>query len=398
MHKSFFRRPQFVVVMALIVLYFACDFGLALVLLDRVQSTPNLYYHHALKPNLSSEPLWGFTRYPQATDSLGLRDDEPRQVPLVGSHRRLLFLGDSFTEGIGVPNNQTFVGIIAHRIKQAGSDTEVFNGGVASHSPRLYLLHLQDLIEREGAKFDEIVVFIDVSDIQDELIYEDFTPGRFTLSFALRYFKQFSEQHSLLAHVLFNRLPLLQPYIDSLRMWMRKQQRATTSLNPVGHAAAAAEPAIPGPQRPPQAVWNNPNYYKDRDTWIDNDDAFRAWGVYGLKLARENLARLRDYAASKGMPISFAIYPWRRFALHPDNRGRTEWTKIAAEESWILADLYPDFAALPDPARLYIPGDVHWNAEGHQFVAEMWLAHYCKLRHPAWCGRLPTMVKRLVPP
>jgi hypothetical protein len=106
-------------------------------------------------------------------------------------------------------------------------------------------------------------------------------------------------------------------------------------------------------------------------------------------LARKNLARLADYAASKGMPISFAIYPWPRFARHPDNRGRLVWDKIAAEEKWALVDLYPDFAALPDPARLYIQGDVHLSAAGHQFVADAWLAKYCKLRHQDWCDRLP---------
>jgi hypothetical protein len=309
-------------------------------------------------------------------------------VPPVGTRRRLLFLGDSFTEAVGIPYDQTFVGIIANKIARAGGDTEVFNGGVVSHSPRLYLLHLQDLMERQGAKFDEIVVFIDVSDIQDELVYEDFTPGRVTLSLALRTFKQFAEQNSLIANVLFNRLPALRPYVDTMRSWMRAQSRQTVGAEPASSAAVAgAEVAKPVPQRPAREVWDNPNFYKNRDSWIDNDDAFRAWGAYGLRLARANLMRLADYAASKGITISFAIYPWPRFAQHSDNRGRLAWEKIASEEKWTLVDLHPDFAALPDPAHLYIPGDVHWNRDGHLFVAEAWLAHYCELQHPTWCDR-----------
>ena len=216
MHKSFFRRPQFVVAMALVVLFFVCDFGAGYLLLDSVPYSPNKYYHHALKPNLSIEARWGAAHYPMATDSLGLRDDKPRTLPLVGTRRRMLFLGDFFTEGVGIPYEQTFVGIIRDRIRRAGGDVEVLNGGVASHSPRLYLLHLQDLIERRGAKFDEIVVFIDVSDIMDEIVYEEFTPGRITPILVLRYLHQFIVQHSLLANVLYLRLPATRSFITAI--------------------------------------------------------------------------------------------------------------------------------------------------------------------------------------
>jgi lysophospholipase L1-like esterase len=292
-------------------------------------------------------------------------------VPPVGVRRRILFLGDSFTEGVGVPNDKTFVHIIGDRIRRAGGNIEVMNGGVASHSPRLYLLHLQDLVERKGAKFDEVVVFIDESDIQDELIYQGFTPGRVTPSLIIRYVKEYVEQNSLFAYVLFNRLPFLSRFFDLLRFEMRGQ-----SSGQLAHES-----------------WDRPNYYKIRDAWVDDDKAFRAWGAYGLKLAHENLSRLAAYAATKGMTISFAIYPWPRHARQIHSRARDVWEKIARKENWTLIDLFPDFTELADPRRLYIRGDVHWNADGHRFVAEHWLAHYCELRHSNWCARLEPPVR-----
>lgn len=385
MHKSFFRRPQVVVTIAFVVLFVVCDFVAGALVLDRIAVTPHMYYHHALKQDFSGAVRWGSAVYPVVTDNLRLRNDKPRHVPPAGPHRRLLFLGDSFTEGVGVAYEQTYVAHVAERIRQSGDDTEIFNGGVISHSPRLYLLHLQDLMERQGVTFDDIVVFIDVSDIQDELVYEDFTPGRITPALVLRYVKQFAEQNSLTANVLLTRLPLLLPYVDALRSWVGARSA------PPAAVPAAAQNNAPLPAdatRPPRAVWDNPDHYKIRDAWIDDDDAFRIWGAYGLKLARENLKRLAGYAASKGMNISFAIYPWPRRVANPDNRGRLLWLKIAAEENWTLVDLYPDFAARADAARLYIPGDVHWNAEGHRFAAERWLVKYCGLRHATWCGRL----------
>jgi hypothetical protein len=120
-HKGFFRRPQVVAAMALIVLFFACDFSLAYLLLDDVPYTPNLYYHHALKPNLSTEVRWGSARYPLRTDSLGMRIADRGAAPSGNAKYRILFLGDSFTEGIGVPYEQTFVALIRKRIRQVDS-------------------------------------------------------------------------------------------------------------------------------------------------------------------------------------------------------------------------------------------------------------------------------------
>jgi lysophospholipase L1-like esterase len=364
MRKNFFRRPRVVVALAFVVLFFACDFGLAYLFLDDIPYTPNLYYHHALKPNLSSEARWGAARYPMTTDSLGMRIADRGAAPAGNAKYRILFLGDSFTEGIGVPYEQTFVALIRKRIRQADSGIEVFNGGVASHSPLLYLLHMKDLIERHGAHFNEVVVFVDVSDVEDEISYEHFQPGRFTLNYAVRCVKEYADRYSLLGHVLLNNVAL-QPVLDELRSFVRSASAAEVSTR---------------------------EYYAMRDAWIDNDDIYRAWGARGVALCRKNLKRLADYAKSKGMAVSFAIYPWPRFARHPDNRGRQVFEAMAAEEHWTLVDLYPDFAALPDPERLYIAGDVHWNAAGHRFVADAWIAHYCKLRHAAWCDRVAQTV------
>jgi hypothetical protein len=44
------------------------------------------------------------------TDSLGFKDASRRAVP---DRRRILFIGDSFTEGVGLPYEQTFVGLFA---------------------------------------------------------------------------------------------------------------------------------------------------------------------------------------------------------------------------------------------------------------------------------------------
>ena len=77
-------------------------------------------YHHGFAPNVSTElEYWGALRSSYRINSLGFRDRAVREVPLVSDKRRVVFIGDSFTEGIGVPYEQTFVGILDERARAA---------------------------------------------------------------------------------------------------------------------------------------------------------------------------------------------------------------------------------------------------------------------------------------
>ena len=53
---------------------------------------------------------------------------------------------------------------------------EVLNAGAVACGPPLYELRLRDLLLREGLRVDEFYVFIDISDVLDELFYEGFRP------------------------------------------------------------------------------------------------------------------------------------------------------------------------------------------------------------------------------
>jgi hypothetical protein len=366
-NKRFFWRPPFVNAAVFVILFAILDAGLAPIVVEHEPHSPNIYYHHGLRPNLSMMMRWGRAKYQLFTDDLGLRDQTPRQVPREDAHRRILFLGDSFVEGLGVPYEKTFVGIV---------------GDCLSHSPRLYLLHLQDLVDRLGMHFDEVVVFIDISDVGDELVYEDFTPGKVTALLVMRKLLYFFREHSLLGYDIYRHPRLVRSSIAAIASWMgahsRQESRpATFPESPTGSAQSIGfDRAKPDSLDP----------YRPRDAWVNNDEAFQAWGRHGLRLARENLYRLVEYAEGKGMSISFAVYPWPR-SVHAPGRARDVWRTMAAEENWMLVDLHEDFDAIADAAtRFFIRGDIHWNAEGHQFVAERWMTHYCAKRQATWCG------------
>ncbi|MFZ3326562.1 MAG: SGNH/GDSL hydrolase family protein, partial [Methylocella sp.] len=123
-------------------------------------------YHHTLRPKFDGFDKWGNKDYPVVTNSLGFRDASTRDVPLVADRKRIVFIGDSFTEGLGMPYQETFVGKFAG----AFPDLDVLNAAAESYSPSVYYEKLKYFLDR-GLRFDEAVVYIDISDIQDETMY-----------------------------------------------------------------------------------------------------------------------------------------------------------------------------------------------------------------------------------
>ena len=122
-----------------------------------------------------------------------MRDCCVRQVTQRAARYRILFIGDSFTEGVGVTYADSFVGQIGRRLEiQFPNKVEVLNAGVVSYSPKLMDLKIPYLSEQQGLKFDELHVFVDISDAYDELKDEAWQKRSRTsprsIYFAVRYF------------------------------------------------------------------------------------------------------------------------------------------------------------------------------------------------------------------
>ena len=107
---------------------------------------------------------------PYTINSRGLRDHEfPLEKPR--GTRRILMLGDSFTEGDGVRSEDTF----SHRLQvlldsaYTPGSWEVINAGVGSYSPLLEYIYLT----QKGLAFapDLVILNFDLSDVYDDINY-----------------------------------------------------------------------------------------------------------------------------------------------------------------------------------------------------------------------------------
>ncbi|NCY22693.1 hypothetical protein EBX31_12160, partial [bacterium] len=133
-------------------------------------------FHHGLRKDFAWNDSFGPVRFQEISNSLGLRDGERRAISPVGDRPRILLIGDSFTEGVGVPWEETFAGRLQAALKPKG--VEVLNAGVASYAPILERIKVRHLVEQEGLRFDRLVLFLDLSDLKDELFYEEDEIGR----------------------------------------------------------------------------------------------------------------------------------------------------------------------------------------------------------------------------
>src|SRR6202043_2715537 len=134
---------------------------------ERSARVANLVLYHGRGPNFDGYDIWGEARYPLFTNSLGFKDGSVREVPLQGSSRRILLMGDSFAEAIGIAYEDSFFGLLNRAGQQREQKIEFLDAGVASYSPSIYYKKVKYLLDH-GLQFDEVVLLSDSSDVEDE--------------------------------------------------------------------------------------------------------------------------------------------------------------------------------------------------------------------------------------
>jgi len=298
-------------------------------------------YSHGLRPNVDCTAQWGAARYPMRTDSLGCRDFAPRRLAPVPSGPRVLLIGDSFGEGVGVAYEDCFAGILTQRFAARG--IEVVNASAASYSPWVYDAKVRYLVEHEGLVFDHLVVCIDASDIDDEVrrlgAGPDATAPRQNPVVAL--WRAYVRDHSL----LFGSAAVVSRWLRG-----RADQRRASDW---------------------RAALDHP-----RCRWAIDDEVFAREGARGAEAARQAMDRLVEFVRARGIPMTVVLYPWPDFVARRDGgRYVAMWRQWCADREVPLIDCCPRFFAAGDTPeavirRAFIPGDVHLTRAGNDLVAE----------------------------
>ena len=230
--------------------------------------------------------------------------------------------------------------------------------------PSLYYRKTKSYLDR-GLKFDEMILFSDISDVWDE------SRGYFCVDDDPRYFaycdpaelkileqrgstRNFLKRNFVVTDKL---IPIVKEEIRYLRgkpsKLPSKEQRRVNMLykHPVGG-------------------WTIPNV-------IDVGDWYAPLGIEGgIARSEQNMKKLADLLASKGIPLSIVVYPWPPQLANNDGESRQVkiWQEFCERQKCKrFINLLPAFFAEKDAhsdwyERLFIEGDIHFSAEGDKIV------------------------------
>lgn len=294
--------------------------------------------------------MWGGRAYEMATNSLGLRDRTVREITLKPEWKRTVVIGDSMIEGLGVEYEEC----VAAQLERlwAHEQIEVINAGVVSYSPKLYDLKIEHLL-RQGFEFDRLVVFVDVSDIQDETFYAEFETGSGTGSFGE--IASWWQSRSLLGSAI--KRFTGERTIDNkfrtdadIHVWMENTKVLANA----------------GEEDPEFGRWE----------WTINDEFYQDWGKRGSELAVESMNRLVRACDDRNIHVTVVVYPspYQIYADDLDSRQVRLWQTFCESSGCQFVNLFPAFMEWGTHDEIYqqffIPEDVHWRPEGHRFVAE----------------------------
>jgi len=261
------------------------------------------------------------------TNSVGMRShrEYPKEAP--SGRRRVVFLGDSYTAGDGVSNNQRFT----DRLEERFAQLDALNFGLSGAGTDQQLLIYEHLARHYAA--DAYVFCVCVENIARNL-YTCFPSY------------DWSEHH-----VVYRPKPYFELADGELVLHNQPVPRDKRPHDQLGDWRCAF-PYIAG-EADPYAIYRDPQSHH----WL---------------LMKQLLLRFIDQAA--GRPVF--IVPLPMYQHYLEEAGPTYWPRFAELEDTMrgvhVVDLLPAFKAQPMATRLHLrfPDDPHYTATAHWIVAE----------------------------
>ena len=370
----FERNPKKTITVLILFLFLLLDFGSAAVLrllgvfepsyrsskvLEAVYRRSDKVFHHTLRKSVTqNEAEWGRHYYAVHTNSLGFKDRQVRDIKLQSDKPRIVFIGDSFTEGVGMEYEKSFVGQIDTAL--ATKNIEVLNTAVTSYAPIIYWRKIDYLLNDVGLKFDHLVVFVDLSDVEDEALGYTFDDHHNVIS------------RSTIGHVGQTTADKKVPQQEkpfSLKEFFTQHTVITGRLR-----------NLAGYLRRVKRGWRD-GLNQRRARWTLDDKLYNEYGKTGLTLAQQHMTELKQLLDKHQITMTLAVYPWpdQIYAKDYPNKQSQTWQAWSQQNHVPFIDLFPAFMqgdAEQTIKTYYINGDVHWNEKGHALVASEFLKSF----------------------
>lgn len=317
-------------------------------------------FDHKFKKSYKTDKAgWGAIRFTHCTDANGFRSNCINQFRDTKKFD-IGFIGDSTTEAVGINYENSFVGIIEERLK----NKKIANLAVSSYSPSIYYAKINFLLSK-GYKFNEIIVFLDISDIRDDVIcYElkgDIVIRRNDLT-CLQLVPSINDK-------------ILASLKRNLRLSFEFYRQIKINLHNLGFIE------VPIPYK----VLNNP-----RSDWTHsyNKKYYRNLNLsQSTNIALQNMRKLSNLLKEENIDLSVVVYPLPgTLKFDVENNKHTKlWDSFCTLNCKTFYNLMTPFFDIMNKEgfsstykKVYIRDDVHFNEEGNRIIAESFLKLYSK--------------------
>ena len=330
-----------------IILLLAVDFFFGTYLLKltpkKINPTKNHnIYDHDLKQNFKAIFEWapGET-YFFCTDKNSFRtfcNDQENN----SKEYDIAFIGDSFTEGVGLDYKNTFVGKITKEL----DDLKIANLGVVSYSPSIYFSKLKYLIDN-GYRFKKVVIYFDISDIYDD-----------------------NNKYRLVDNKIYRKKSVI----------LSKIQKNLKSAFPfLAYSTKAIKNDFFTKIFKKQKVVNTCNYLDychEKSSWTFNDKYFKKKHI---EKSLNYLEMTYEFLKEKNIKMSLGVYPWPAQIMHDEENSKVVklMQKFCLNKCEYFFNNFPNFfKELKNNKRetivskYYIKNDVHYNSLGNQKLFE----------------------------
>ena len=304
-------------------------------------------YHHSLLPSFDGIGKWGEISYRVCTDGNGFKSD-CENIFTSQTSFDVAFIGDSFTEAIGMTYEDSFVGMFADTYPSIN----IANLGVLSYSPTIYRTKLQYLIEK-GYRFNHVIVFIDISDINDESVYYRDSSG----------------------HILRHAIHLQS--LNRIKFYIVSNFSLSTYAFKSIKRLLVSETA-------PSTIKKLSTLKRSEWTYNSFSNAYGKLGVTGsIEKAVHEMTLLYELLDRIGVKLSVGVYPWPAQIIEMARNNTNKnlqvdlWRDFCVNKCKNFINLFPRYydeiknSSVEDVYRAYfIKGDLHYNREGNRLIYE----------------------------
>ena len=336
-------------------------------------------------------------------NSDGLRDREHPKAKPAGTVR-IAVLGDSFSEAMHVPMEQTFWSLLERKLQECdafpGKKVEVINFGVSGYGTAQELMTLRQKVWDYSPDL-VVLAFTTYNDIYDnsralsrteEVPYFVYRNGELTYDASFRdspTYRQRDSKLNRLGRWLHNELRVVQlihyvQFVAKLKLtdWRNKRRLAAQNQT------KPTDRSTPIVRNAEDIGIDNMIYIEPRDeNWQE------AWQVTEglIKQIRDDVAQKKSRFYLVTLSNAIQVYPdpvvRQKFLEHvgatsifyPNLRLKA----LAEREQIDFLDLAGPMQAYADQNKVFLHGfgsDIgngHWNAKGHQLAAELIAQKFC---------------------